>query len=150
MTWFQLACIAVHVTAATAWLGSMIFFVAVVIPILRRPENKERAPGLIEVLGARFRGYGYVVLTILVGTGVANLVLRNVGLRDLEDPTFWKSDFGWALAHKLVFVALAIASTVAHAESATVRARAAWIGRATLLFSLGAVVFAVLLVRGRP
>lgn len=86
-----------------------------------------------------------------MASGVSNLLLRGIGLDALSSATFWRTDFGRILAYKLVFVALAVLSTAAH-DVFALRSRrvSSWLGRTTLLFSLGAVAFAVYLVRGMP
>jgi uncharacterized membrane protein len=141
----------VHVLAACAWIGAMIFFVAVVVPILRRKEYSAIRPGLVRFVGRRFGKLGWTSLAVLLVTGVSNLGLRGIGLSTLESPSFWQADAGRALACKLTFVALVLASTIAHdALAGRSRHLAAWLGRATLLFSLIVVAFAVWLVRGLP
>jgi putative copper export protein len=155
-----------HLVAATAWVGSMIFFSTVAVPVLRRPELRGASPQLIRLLGARFRVLGWVALLVLLVTGVSNLAFRGVGLTLLFTGDFWVTSFGRALACKLSLVALVLIATVAHEiltgrraveslerdpssrEGARTRRAASWIGRAVLLLSLGILFFAAALVRG--
>jgi uncharacterized membrane protein len=141
----------VHVLAACAWIGAMIFFVVIVVPIVRREEYSAIRAGLVQQVGRRFGQLGWTALAVLLVTGVSNLALRGIGLSTLESLSFWQTDFGHTLAYKLTFVALVLASTIAH-DAFAMRSRhvAAWLGRATLLFSLMVVAFAVWLVRGLP
>jgi len=140
-----------HVLAACVWIGSMVFFAAVAIPVLRRPEYRGVFPDLVRQLGGRFRRLGWGALTVLVVTGVGNLALRGIGMDALTSSSFWSSEFGHALACKLGFVLLVIASTASH-DALAMRSRraSAFLGRAALLFSLVVVLFAVSLVRGLP
>jgi len=140
-----------HVLAASTWVGSMIFFAAAVVPLLRRPELASVRMELVRRIGGRFRVLGWSALGVLLVTGVSNLLLRGIGPSSWASSAFWATDLGRALAYKLAFVALALVSTALH-DMFALRSRivSAWLGRATLLFSLGAVTFAVWLVRGLP
>ncbi len=139
-----------HVVAATAWVGSMIFFAAVVVPILRREELRSAAPGLILLIGKRYRKLAWISLAVLVATGVTNLYFRGIGWSMLASADFWLSSaFGRALGWKLGFVALVLGLTAAHDASATRGRRwASWLGRTLLLASLAILFFATALVRG--
>lgn len=151
MEWLYTTSVIVHVLAACTWVGALVFFAAVVVPTIRRAEYAPVRATLVGVLGRRFRILGWTALGILVTTGASNLLLRGIGFDTLGSPAFWRTGIGHALAWKLVFVALALASTAAH-DFYALRSRQAssWLGRATLLFSMGAVAFAVYLVRGIP
>jgi putative copper resistance protein D len=155
-----------HVVAAATWVGSMIFFTAVAVPVLRRKELRDAAPGLMRLLGVRFRVLGWIALGILVATGATNLYFRGVGWSLLFNRVFWSTPFGSALGWKLVFVAFVVVATAAHdvlagrnalaalerepSSPQGVRARriASWLGRAVLLASLAILFFATALVRG--
>ena len=157
-----------HVAAATAWIGSMLFFAFVVVPAMRVPEAAAGAHALLVALGRRYRVFGWSSLAVLFVTGVANLFLRGIGWSLLASRAFWSSDFGRALGIKLAVVALVIAATTAHdvwtgtdaAKAARAnrgspaargyRRRASLLGRSTLVLSLIALFFAVTLVRGAP
>jgi putative copper resistance protein D len=166
--WAYTLCVWVHVIAATAWVGSMIFFAVVVVPVLRRPDLRATAPALIRSMGARFRALGWVSLGVLVVTGVLQLGFRGIGLADFAKPEFRASAFGRALDYKLALVALVLLVSLAHdalsgkraleimerepgsARALRTRRAASWIGRATMLLSLAVLYFAVALVRGMP
>src|SRR4051812_48372318 len=104
----------VHIIAAATWVGSMIFFATVAVPVLRREELRAAAPSLLRLLGARFRALGWIALGVLVMTGITNLYLRGIGWTLLCDPSFWATAFGRALAWKLALVAFVIAATGMH------------------------------------
>jgi copper resistance protein D len=143
----------VHVVAACAWTGSMLFFSIVVVPVLRRPEQAAAAGALVRQVGMRFRAFGWACIGTLLVTGVLNLALRGVRLDTLASGSFWADGFGRALACKLAAVVLVLVLTVTHdALSLRPQARriASWLGRLTLLASLLVVLFAVWLVRGMP
>jgi putative copper export protein len=147
------ASVYLHVIAACAWIGSMLFFAAVVVPVLRRPEQAASAQALVRQMGLRFRAFGWTCIGLLLATGALNLFIRGIGLTTLGVAAFWTSDFGKTLAYKLSAVAVVLLLVAAH-DSLSMRpgARrlASWLGRATLLVSLLVVLFAVWLVRGIP
>jgi putative copper export protein len=135
-----------HVVAATAWVGSMIFFAAVVVPVVRRAEG---APQLVLALGRRFRVLGWLSLGVLLATGATNLAFRGIGWALLADRAFWSTAFGRALAYKLALVTFVLAATAAHDRwSGGSRRAASWLGRLVLLASLAILYFATALVRG--
>jgi uncharacterized membrane protein len=141
----------VHILAACTWIGALVFFAFVVVPVVRRAEYASVRAQLVRSVGGRFRILGWVALGVLVASGISNLVLRGFGIDAVSSAAFWRTEFGRTLAYKLVFVALALLSTAAH-DFLALRSRrvSSWLGRATLLFSLVAVAFAVWLVRGLP
>jgi putative copper resistance protein D len=143
----------VHILAAATWIGSMVFFAAVVVPVLRRPEVRAAAPDLLPRLGARFGRLGWLAVAVLLVTGAANLRFHEIGWARLGDRAFWATPFGRALGYKLVFVMGGLVASVVHevATRRSGRSRAAsWSGRFILLFALGALYGAVMLVRGLP
>ena len=139
-----------HVVAACSWVGSMIFFATVVVPVLHRDDVQTFGPRLLRVLGARFRVLAWTSLAVLVLTGISNLSLRGIGLEALCQSSLWRTSFGRALGWKLGFVGITIAVTAAHelstrqgpdGEVSAVQARrarrvASWIGRSIMLASL--------------
>jgi uncharacterized membrane protein len=159
-------CVWLHVVAAAVWVGSMVFFAAVIVPVLRSTEVRRKAPELLGRIGARFRVVGWVSLSVLLVTGLGNLHYRGIGWSTVVDPVFWASGFGRALAWKLGLVALVVVMTLVHeatmgkkakdalehdpSSSTALRARrtASWIGRIVMLASLAILFFAVVLVRG--
>jgi uncharacterized membrane protein len=138
----------IHVVAATAWVGSMIFFSAVVVPVLRRGELRDAAPALVARVGNRYRRFGWIALAVLLLTGASNLYFRGIGFHLLASSDFWQTSFGRALGWKLGFVAVVLVLTGAHGVGARDRRVASWLGRALLLASLAILYFATALVRG--
>jgi uncharacterized membrane protein len=144
--------VTLHVLAAAAWIGGMLFFALVVIPAVRRADG---ARTLLGAVGRRLRTFGWILIGILVTTGAANLRFHGIGWGTLRERAFWRTDFGRALGYKLAFVAAALLVSVAHdllsgARPGNSRRLASWSGLAILLLSLPIVYFAVALVRGLP
>jgi putative copper export protein len=168
MSGLYTASVVIHLLALAVWLGGAAFLGMVLVPVLRRPENRALAPALFERAVVRFRIVGWVSLALIVLTGAASLLLCGVGLQELADGAFWASDFGEALLVKLCCVFLILVLSAAHDfvigpralalwrsdpdSPRTLRLRRAsgWIGRGNLLLAIIAIVFAVKLARGMP
>jgi putative copper export protein len=161
----RLLCVWIHVLAAAAWVGSMVFFSTVIVPVLR--ERGAPMAGLLRRIGTRFRIFGLICLGTLLMTGIANLHFLGLTWSDLQRRAFWVTGFGHALAWKLGLVSLVLVATVVHDASSSglldaleqapdapatraARRTAAWVGRLVALTSLAIVYFAVALVRGLP
>lgn len=154
-----------HVAAACCWVGGLLFFALVLVPVLRgSPDPKTGA--LVRMVGLRFRLVGWLSVGVLVITGLLNLAYR-VPLAVLAEPLFWLSDFGKLLALKLGLVTLMLATSVAHdvlgarasaaalqspgaPSTRALRSAASRLGRAVAVLALAILFVAVLLVRGRP
>ena len=156
--------VTLHVVAALLWLGGMFFLAAVGAPVLRHVEPPALRAELFRVLGEQFRRVGWGAIVVLVLTGVGNLYYRGL-LRGgmLENPAFWASRWGHALAWKLGCVTVMIALSAVHdfwigpaasrqapGSPAARRYRrwAAWIARVEAIVGVVLVVAAVRLARG--
>ncbi len=166
--WSYTLCVWLHILAAAAWVGSMVFFAAVVVPVLRRAPDPRATAELVRAVGRRYRVLGWIALGVLLVTGVGNLYFRGIGWSDLMSPAWRASPFGRALMWKLGLVDLVLLATAGHelltgkraleamardpGSPAALRARraASWLGRATMLLSLLVLYLAVALVRGSP
>jgi len=152
MTLYELV-VCLHILAAAAWIGGMLFFALVVVPAVRRASGADAAPVLLGAIGRRLRTLGWLLIGILVITGAANLRFHGIGWGTLRQPAFWRTDFGRALAYKLALLAGVVVLSIAHdllARAGTRRRLSSWSGRMILLLSIGIVFFAVALVRGLP
>lgn len=155
-----------HVIAAMTWVGGMLFLVLVLVPPLRKPEMRERAPQLFHLVGVRFRAVGWVAIGTLVTTGIFNVMARGYSFADVLTGKPFVGDWGHTLALKLLFVASVLALGVVHdfwlgpratrlarenaAPETRERARlvASWMGRGSLLLALAIVALAIKVVRG--
>lgn len=147
----------------------MLFLALVAIPVLRALEDRRRAE-LVARMGERFRPVAWTCIVLLVLTGVVNLAGRGVTWDSVATGRLWQSPFGQVLAWKLVLVAAMVALSAWHdfvlgpastrlSENpgpaderlrATLRRRAAWVGRANAILAFGVLAAAVMLVRGLP
>lgn len=156
----------IHILAAIAWIGGMLFLVTVMVPLLRKPEMRAKAAELFHVVGLRFRTVGWVALGLLVLTGITNLAFRGYSWAQVGNGQLFAGPFGHTLATKLVLVLALLVLGVVHdfwlGPRATILARekpnspererarkiASWMGRTSMLLALAVVALAVMLVRG--
>jgi copper resistance protein D len=159
-------CVWLHILAATVWIGGMVFFATVMVPVLRRPEVSRRSAPLLRLIGARFRVVGWIALATLAVTGILNLRFRGIDWSVLADSRFWATGFGRTLARKLGLVVFVMFAAGAHDgmsgrraiealerapesdEAKRTRRLASGLGRLALLSSLAILFLAVALVRG--
>lgn len=155
-----LASVWLHILAAMAWVGGMIFLVAVIVPMLRRPDTRERASEIMQLAGRRFRTVGWISFAVLVVTGVFNVLHRGFRFEDFFTGDVFLGRWGHALATKLVLVAIVLSMSAVHdfwlgpkaaegGPEARERFRkiASIMGRVTFAFALAIVAVAVTLVR---
>lgn len=103
-----------HILAAAAWIGGMLFLVFVIVPVLRLPELRGHAAQLVRQTGRRFRTVGWVALMTLILTGTFNLLYLRVGLTTLLRPDSWQTPFGRALGIELALVVLVLVLSGIH------------------------------------
>ena len=154
-----------HIIAAVAWVGGMLFLVAVLVPLLRTPAMKPQAAALFHAVGTRFRPVGWIALVTLVITGIFNVTMRGYSVGQLFRGEAFAGRWGTTLALKLAFVTLIVAMSAVHDfwlgpratrlaqedAPASVREKwrrvASWMGRTTFLLALAVIALAVTLVR---
>ncbi len=155
-----------HLLAAIAWIGGMLFMSLVLIPVMRQRGDSQLAASLIGPVGRRFRSMSWLLLAVLVLTGLVNASYRGVALSSYVDPQFWAGRFGSLLAVKLlVFVAM-LGLSVAHdffigprartvaagesnpSEAEVYRRWATRLGRLNL--ALGLIIVAIAVALARP
>ncbi len=154
-----------HIVAAMAWLGGMLFLVTVLVPLLRTPRMKPKAAELFHVIGIRFRLVGWIALATLLITGVFNVTIRGYRWHQLLTGEAYVGRWGTTLALKLALVTVIVALSAVHdfwlgpratrlaQEGAPAETReqsrkmASIMGRVTFLIALIVVGLAVTLVR---
>ncbi len=135
-----------HVLAAIAWIGGMLFIALVLVPVTRRLEDRALRVRLVHAVGVRFRAVGWIALGVLLATGLANVWLNPFLLRIPR--------FHWKLG--LVVLALALSAfhdfvlgprAGAPAADPSLRAQASWIARINVLVVLVVVLLGLSLLR---
>jgi putative copper resistance protein D len=157
----------VHLLAAIAWVGGMLFLALVVVPATREMAGPERAR-LFDAVGRRFRAVGWVCIALLLATGLVNLQQRGVSLASATSGELLRSPFGQVLGLKLLLVAAMLSLSAVHdfglgpaatralldpsaaVRGARLRRRAALVARVNGLLGLAVVFLAIALVRGLP
>ncbi len=155
-----------HIVSVAVWLGGSLFLALVIVPVLRRPENRDGAAQLVYAAGVRFRAVGWTCFGILVATGIYNLNHRGNDWSYLWSGLLWQGRQGRALAVKLGLVGAVFVISFVHdwyigpkaseklladptsTEAQKLRKVASLIGRANVLLGLAIVVMAALFVRG--
>jgi uncharacterized membrane protein len=150
----------IHVLAAVAWIGGMVFLSLVLVPVLRQGPLAAQRGLLIKAAGVRFRAVVWGSAFVLLATGP--LLALNRGL-PLAEPSAWPPIF----SAKVALVILLLALTAAHDfwlgprlgevlrkpdSSRTDHERrlavwASWLPRLSLLVALGVLAAAVALAR---
>ena len=157
-----------HILAAITWIGGMVFFALVAVPVIRRGEFRSEAPALIRLSGIRFRAIGWACIAVLVATGILNLAYQGTGWENIWSGGIWQGPQGLTLALKLSFVGVVISLSILHdffigpqaaqasaADPGSPKAIrlsrwARWLARLNLILSLAIIFLAVVLVRGSP
>lgn len=75
MEYLQIALTAVHLLAAIAWLGGMIFHIVVLDPVFRKNEVTFQSAFLLALMEQRFRKLVGASIALLVASGAAKAYL---------------------------------------------------------------------------
>lgn len=154
------ALISLHVVAAVAWIGGMLFLSLVLAPLVRQGHDSPERRAMFRSAARRFRPIAWAAILILLVTGPILLAQRQIGLRD---PSAWPN----VLAIKLGLVAGLLVMTVAHdlflgPKVAQIMAKPArantsweqivvnssrWLPRLSLVVALAIIVAAAILAR---
>ncbi|PQJ33703.1 hypothetical protein BSZ35_03000 [Salinibacter sp. 10B] len=155
-----------HILAATVWIGGMAALGLLLVPLLRQERFQDVARPLLYASALRFRWIGWGALAVLVITGLVNVRAQGVSWASWLALDFWTTAWGAALGGKLLLVALTLGISAVHdfhfgpkairlmqnapesPEAERMRWWSSWLGRLTLLLSLGILWFAILLPRG--
>jgi uncharacterized membrane protein len=152
--------VGLHLLAAVAWIGGMLFLSLVLVPVLKREPYAAHRPTLFPIVARRFRSVVWLAIATLLMTGP--LLLHQHGW-SLVDPERWPS----ILSVKLSLVALVLAVNGAHdlvvgprvsavlqqppasrsTLDRTLLAWSPWIARSTLLLGLAVLFAAAALAR---
>ncbi len=98
-----------HILAAVAWVGGMIFLTLVVVPVERRIEDPRLRFDLVNRIGTRFKYLGWGSIAVLIATGTYN-TLHKVSSWD----QLLGTGYGQTLLVKLVIVAFMFSLSIAH------------------------------------
>jgi putative copper export protein len=142
-----------HIIGVSFWMGGMLFLPLVLFPAIKEHPDRKN---LLMQTGLKFRFFGYIILGLLLVTGISNMLLRGVDVS-------WKflviSRYGKLVVIKLVLFLSMLTVSLIHdvqarkrltteKEKRKFRIIAQWTGRILLLFSLIMAYIGVVLSRG--
>ena len=96
-----------HLLAAVAWIGGMVFLSLVLVPILKQEPFAAQRGALIRAAALRFRLVAWVAIGVLLTTGPLLVISRGWSI---DEPYGWPA----ALIVKLILIAILLMLTVAH------------------------------------
>lgn len=149
----------IHILAAVAWTGGMVFLAIVLIPAIKNHAGKAM---LIHSIGLKFRTIGWIALILLLATGLYNMNFRQVNFSWDE---LTQTRIGKFILLKLgIFSATAAFSVVHdfyigtsatklwmenkdHNKTKCFRMMARWMGRLNLVLSLIAIAIGIAIAR---
>lgn len=144
-----------HVVCAAFWIGGMLFLPLVMLPAVR--DNPQRVLILYKT-GLKFRFYGWIVVALLLTTGLLNMHFRGI---PWSMDFFMTTQYGKLMSVKLFLFAGILLVSATHdfllgkqaveqmmQGSDRMRKIASWSGRIMLLLALAAALIGVLLSRG--
>ena len=151
-TWYHIS-VWLHIIGVSFWIGGMLFLPMVLLPSIKDHPDRRN---LLMATGLKFRFAGYIVLALLLVTGILNIYLRGIDLS-------WKflvvSRYGKLVILKLILFFLMLTVSFVHdvqarkrllsdEEKARFKVIARWSGRILLLISLAMAFIGVVLSRG--
>ena len=151
-TWYHVS-VWLHIIGVSFWIGGMLFLPMVLLPSIKDHPDRRN---LLMATGLKFRFAGYIVLALLLVTGILNIYLRGIDLS-------WKflvvSRYGKLVILKLILFFLMLTVSFVHdvqarkrllsdEEKARFKVIARWSGRILLLISLAMAFIGVVLSRG--
>jgi putative copper resistance protein D len=142
-----------HIIGAAFWIGGMLFLPFVLLPgIKNNPDRKN----LLLATGLKFRFYGYIVLAIMLITGLLNIYLKGI---KFSLNFFIMTPYGQLVELKIILFVLIITISSMHdlvvgrnaieqMENQKIKLIARWSGRLLLLISLVMAYIGVIISRG--
>ncbi len=146
-----------HITAAVFWIGGMLFLTLVVVPYLKTIPDPADRSRIYQVVGTKYRFYGWIaVITLLITGPIALYMLYGILPQEIFRASFHKTRFGMALAAKLGLVFIIVVSSLVHDFFLGPKAKlspkysmlARIFGRSNLIIAVFIVVLAVILRAG--
>ncbi len=132
----------VHLLAAVAWVGGMIFVGLVLVPVTRGLSDQALRFELTGKVGVRFKYLGWVAIALLLATGLYNAVVR-ISSWEVLFGTGYGRTLLLKVALALVMVALSAVHdfylgprVIARAASARESAMLSYLARGNLLVGL--------------
>lgn len=152
-----------HVFSAMIWIGGMIFYVIVVMPVIRNSEFTNQKLKLLQFTALQFRKISYFIFLIFVVSGTG--LLYEKGFFSFESGfRLWTSNIGLMFLFKIGLFTVLFLSSLYHdfvtgpktfVYFATdpllhekYRKTSAFFGRFNLLLSVSMAILGILVSRG--
>lgn len=161
--WLYLVCLLFHILSAMIWVGGMIFYVIVIMPVIRNPKLKDQKLTLLQLTALQFRSISYFLFLIFITSGFGMLYAKGY-LAYGEIISFFTSKIGYMFTLKIgLFLILFLSSvyhdfvsgpkTFVYLEKDSIqyeryRKLSGFFGRFNLLLSLGITILGILVSRG--
>ena len=152
-TWYYIS-VWLHIVGAAFWIGGMLFLPLVLLPGIKAHPDRRN---LLMATGLRLRFYGYIVLTIMLITGLLNIYFRGISF---SWQFFTESRYGRLVSLKVLLFILMILVSLFHdlfvgrkaigqmQDNKKIKRVASWTGRVLLLIALAMAYIGVLISRG--
>jgi len=151
-SWYYIS-VWLHIVGASFWIGGMLFLPFVLLPGIKNHSDRKN---LLIATGLKFRFYGYIVLAMMLITGLLNISLRGISF-SLD--FFILTRYGQLVELKIILFVLMITISLMHdlivgkkaieqMENQNVKMIARWTGRLLLLISLVMAYIGVIISRG--
>ena len=152
-TWYYIS-VWLHIIGAAFWIGGMLFLPLVLLPGIKAHPDRRN---LLMATGLRFRFYGYIVLALMLVTGLLNIYFRGI---NFSWQFFTESRYGRLVSLKIILFTLMILASLFHdlfagrkaieqmQNTAQLKSIASWTGRILLLIALIMAYIGVLISRG--
>jgi putative copper export protein len=152
-TWYHLT-VWLHIIGGAFWIGGMLFLPLVLLPGIKDHPDRRN---LLMATGLKFRFYGYIVLVLLLATGLLNIYFRGI---HFSWRFFTTSHYGRLVSLKLILFILMVLGSLIHdlfvgrraiaemKNNRKLKLIASWTGRILLIISLIMAYIGVLLSRG--
>lgn len=142
-----------HIIGVCFWIGGMLFLPLVLLPAIKNHPDRRN---LLMATGLKFRFVGYIVLFLLLFTGILNIYLRGI---ELSLKFLAISRYGKLVITKLMLFLSMLAVSLVHdvqarkkllseEEKKRFKIIARWSGRILLIISLAMAYIGVVLSRG--
>ena len=142
-----------HIIGVSFWIGGMLFLPMVLLPAIKNHPDRRN---LLMQTGLKFRFFGYIILALLLVTGISNMFLRGV---DVSWKFIFESRYGHLVITKFILFLSMLTVSLIHDVQARKRLAtdeekrkfkiiAQWSGRILLIISLVMAFIGVVLSRG--
>ncbi|TGL44601.1 hypothetical protein [Leptospira perdikensis] len=160
---FYFILLILHIFSAMIWVGGMIFYVIVVMPVIRNLEFKDHKLKLLQLTALHFRNISYFIFLIFVVSGTG--LLFEKGFFHFESGLeLWTSNIGLMFLTKIGLFTVLFLSSLYHdfvtgpktfvylttdpSRHERYRKTSAFFGRFNLLISVSIAIFGILASRG--